>query len=89
MTFQVRVNSSDIVFDCDSNQNILDAALKAGYELSFSCLKGVCGSCKAKVISGDVTASFGEGTLTAEELENGFSLLCQAKPCSNVELEVA
>ena len=89
MTFQVRVNSSDIVFDCDSNQNILDAALKAGYELSFSCLKGVCGSCKAKVISGDVTASFGEGTLTAEELENGFSLLCQARPCSNVGLEVA
>jgi len=59
--------------------SILDAASAAGLEVPFSCTSGVCGTCRAKVIEGDVRMER-NFALDKHEVANGFVLTCQAHP---------
>lgn len=59
--------------------SILDAALKAGADLPYACKGGVCSTCKAKVIKGEVSMDLNYA-LEPDELENGFVLTCQSHP---------
>ena len=60
---------------------ILDAALRAGLDLPFSCKGGMCCTCRAKVVEG--TASMDVNySLEPWEVEAGFVLTCQARPTS-------
>ncbi len=63
-------------FDSDS---ILDAALKNGADLPFACKGGVCCTCKAKLVEGEIEMDVNYG-LEQEEIEHGFILTCQAHP---------
>lgn len=60
-------------------QNILDAAQQFGSDMPYACKGGVCCTCRAKLVEGDVemTANY---SLTKGEVENGFILTCQAVP---------
>ena len=58
---------------------VLDAALTVRHELPWSCRGGMCASCKAKVLEGEVTMEHNYA-LVAEDLEAGFVLTCQATP---------
>ena len=60
MTFQVSVAEHRFRFPCEPNESVLDAAQRAGLEIPFSCRKGVCGTCKGRVISGEVRAFAGD-----------------------------
>lgn len=59
--------------------SILDAALAIRPDLPYSCKGGMCASCKATVVSGEV-AMTRNWALVAEDLERGFVLTCQAHP---------
>ncbi|MDT7836075.1 1,2-phenylacetyl-CoA epoxidase subunit PaaE [Aquabacterium sp. OR-4] len=59
--------------------SILDAASAAGLEMPFSCTSGVCGTCRAKVLEGDVRLER-NFALDKSELAAGFVLCCQAHP---------
>ncbi|HTS39169.1 MAG TPA: 2Fe-2S iron-sulfur cluster-binding protein [Xanthobacteraceae bacterium] len=83
MTFTVSVADSVIKFPCDSRETVLAAAQRAGYELPYSCRKGVCGTCKCKLTAGDVRAYAGD-TLTEAEKAAGQVLLCQTRPRSDL-----
>jgi len=61
---------------------ILDAATKAGADLPFSCKGGVCSTCRAKLVEGDVMMEVNYA-LEADELEQGYILTCQAHPQSD------
>ena len=89
MAFSVTLQPSGSRFDCDSEQEILKAALAAGLRMPFSCRSGMCRTCKGKVTSGQV--DFGGAHvkyLSDAEREQGFALLCCAKPLSDVVVEV-
>eukprot|EP00887_Chlorella_sp_A99_P007799 scaffold20.g7799.t1 len=65
---------------------ILDSGMEAGLELPFTCRGGICGACVVRVTEGacdqsDVTdLSF---TLSEEELADGMTLICMARPLTD------
>ena len=61
-----------------SNDLVLDAALNHGLDLPYSCKGGVCCTCRAKVMEGQVEMAK-NFTLSEEEIAQGFVLSCQAR----------
>lgn len=59
--------------------SILDAAAAAGLEVPFSCTSGVCGTCRCKLMEGEVRMER-NFALDKAEVANGFVLACQAHP---------
>lgn len=68
------------------SQNILDVANDAGLDLPFSCSAGVCTTCAAQILSGEVEQSDGMG-VSPELQAEGYALLCVAYPRSDIKLE--
>ena len=62
--------------------NVLDAALAAKMDLPFACKGGVCCTCKAMLLEGEVEMAVNYG-LEADEIARGFILTCQARPLTD------
>ncbi len=60
-------------------QSVLDAALQNGADLPFACKGGVCCTCKAKLLEGEVEMDVNYG-LEPDEIEQGYILTCQSHP---------
>ncbi|RYD93723.1 MAG: 2Fe-2S iron-sulfur cluster binding domain-containing protein, partial [Sphingobacteriales bacterium] len=79
---QVQVKLDGIAFDFDlayDGHSILDAALKQGADLPYACKGGVCCTCKAKLLQGEVVMDENWG-LEPDEVAAGYILTCQAHP---------
>ncbi|MGZ8350486.1 MAG: 2Fe-2S iron-sulfur cluster-binding protein, partial [Allosphingosinicella sp.] len=59
--------------------NILDSARASGLPAPFACKAGVCATCRARVVSGEVEMAARYG-LTDEEVAAGYVLTCQSVP---------
>jgi len=89
MSFTVHVKPSGHQFQIQEGESVLEAALKKGYAFPYGCRNGVCGSCKGKLLSGEV--DYGTNTppaLSNEDIQNGMALFCQARACSDLTVEV-
>ena len=60
-------------------ETVLDAALRAGLDLPWSCHGGMCSTCRARVTEGAVRMAV-NFSLEAWETEAGYALTCQAHP---------
>ena len=81
----VTLQASGKCFDVAADESVLDAARRAGLALPYSCLAGVCGSCKATLISGDCHYPHNPpSALNAAEIARHQVLLCQAVPRSDL-----
>lgn len=69
----------EIEMSLQEDQTILDAALQQGADLPFACKGGMCCTCKAKLVEGEVIMDVHWG-LEEEEVEQGFILTCQSHP---------
>ena len=75
-----------VAFDAAAG-NILDSARASGLPAPFACKAGVCATCRARVVSGEVEMAARYG-LTDEEVASGYVLTCQSVPKSEgVELD--
>ena len=84
--FSVQFTKSERTLDCGANEFVLDAALKSGLRLPFACSKGVCGTCKSKLLSGKVDMKHGGG-IRQREIDAGMILICCSKPLSDLVVE--
>ena len=78
----ITIKLDGISFDFDlgfEGDAILDAALKQGADLPYACKGGVCCTCRAKLLEGEVDMDVNYG-LEPEEIEQGFILTCQSHP---------
>jgi ring-1,2-phenylacetyl-CoA epoxidase subunit PaaE len=57
----------------------LDGALAQGADMPFACKGGVCATCRAKLVEGEVEMDRNYA-LEPEELEAGYILTCQSHP---------
>ncbi|MFZ6658868.1 1,2-phenylacetyl-CoA epoxidase subunit PaaE [Undibacterium sp. TJN19] len=63
-------------------ESVLDAALKLGHEMRYSCKGGVCSTCRSKVVAGKVDMD-SNYALEDYEVARGFVLTCQSFPVSD------
>jgi len=86
--FTVTLHGSGRRFDVAAGETVLEAAQRAGIALPYSCRAGVCGSCKAILRAGRCSYPRNPPLgLDADERAQHAILLCQAVPCSDLEIE--
>jgi toluene monooxygenase electron transfer component len=84
---KIRINGELQSFDCGFEERLLYAALRQGVEVPYECATGTCGSCRAKVISGEVTSAWPEAPGNANLRTTDEVLLCQSYASAGCELE--
>jgi ring-1,2-phenylacetyl-CoA epoxidase subunit PaaE len=76
-------NGTKTAFQMPQNgESILDAALRNNADLPFACKGGVCCTCRAKLIEGNVEMEVNY-SLEKDEVEAGYILTCQSLPKSS------
>ena len=84
----VTLQPSGHTFQVEEGETLLTAALRQGFVLPYGCRNGACGSCKGRLIAGELDyGSYQLKALTDLEKSQGKVLFCQAKPLSDVTLE--
>jgi ferredoxin len=84
-TVEIQHQGETHTLQVPENKQILRAAVAAGIYLPTSCNAGVCTTCAAQVLEGEVEQSEGMGVST-ELQEAGYALLCVAYPRSNLKI---
>ncbi|TXI16992.1 MAG: CDP-6-deoxy-delta-3,4-glucoseen reductase [Nitrosomonas sp.] len=88
MSHEIIIQPSGHVIKAESDETILEAALREGFSLPYGCRNGSCGICKGKILQGRVDyGSYNEETLSAEEKQAGMALFCCALPLSDLVIE--
>ncbi|QBF33976.1 hybrid-cluster NAD(P)-dependent oxidoreductase [Thalassococcus sp. S3] len=72
---EVTLDDTDDVFLVQPGQTILEAAEQNGITLDSACRSGACGTCKMRVLSGQVDME-DTGALSVEEVSEGYVLTC-------------
>lgn len=87
-TYQVEIlhNGQSQMIAVRADQKILEAATEAGIDLPSSCNAGVCTTCAAQILTGEVDGSESMG-LSPELQKQGFVLLCVSYPRSNLKIQ--
>ena len=85
MSFTVTLQASGKRFRVSAGETVLEAARRAHLALPYSCLAGVCGSCKATLIEGEcIYPRNPPSALNAVERLRHQLLLCQAVPVTDL-----
>lgn len=85
-TYRVEFAKTRRFIDCPETETVLDAARKQGVRLPSSCAKGLCGTCKSKLVSGTVEMKHAGG-IRQREIDAGMALLCCSKPTSDLVVD--
>jgi CDP-4-dehydro-6-deoxyglucose reductase, E3 len=86
--YTVRIDPHRRTIQASEDRPVLEAALDAGLNLPHSCKSGHCGSCRARLVEGEIHYPNGRPLgLMDEEIAAGYVLLCQAQPRSDLKIE--
>jgi CDP-4-dehydro-6-deoxyglucose reductase, E3 len=89
MPHQITIKPSEHSFACDDGESVLAAAMRADLMIPYGCRNGACGTCKSRIIGGEVDyGAHQPSTLTEAEKKQGMVLLCVAKPKTDLTVEV-
>ena len=79
---QVTLDGARRTFTMAKNQSLVDGGLKAGLDMPYACKGGVCSTCRAQVLSGEVDMD-NNFALEDYEVARGYVLCCQSFPISD------
>ena len=86
---KVRFEPVGIEMEVEEGETVLDAAFRQGISLMHGCKEGQCGSCKSKLIDGDIELlKYSTFALPDYESETGHVLLCRTHAYSDVSFEL-
>jgi CDP-4-dehydro-6-deoxyglucose reductase, E3 len=89
MTHRITLKPSGHSYEVPEGQNVLQAGLDAGFMLPYSCRSGVCRTCRGTVVEGKIDYGMVHPNyLPDSDKAKGYALLCQAKPLSDLVVEV-
>ncbi|MEW2583311.1 2Fe-2S iron-sulfur cluster-binding protein [Streptomyces virginiae] len=81
-----RLDGRSGTWPVQEGESLLDAVLRNRADAPYACKGGVCGTCRAFVVSGEVRMDR-NFALEAEETDAGFVLACQSHPVTE-EVEI-
>jgi ring-1,2-phenylacetyl-CoA epoxidase subunit PaaE len=79
---EVTLDGARRTFTMAKNLSLVDGGLKAGLDMPYACKGGVCSTCRAQVLSGEVDMD-SNFALEDYEIARGFVLCCQSFPVSD------
>jgi ring-1,2-phenylacetyl-CoA epoxidase subunit PaaE len=82
LEFRLDGQESRVTSPVNANESVLNAALRVRPDVPFACTGGVCGTCRAKLVTGDVQMTYNYA-LEPDEIEGGYVLTCQSHPTSD------
>lgn len=85
-TFRVEFRKSGRTVECGADSFVLGAAKAAGLRLPSSCTKGLCGTCKSRLVSGKVEMKH-QGGIRQREIDQGMVLICCSKPLTDLVVD--
>lgn len=80
-------NQGGSTFVVDASRPLLETLAECGVDLPYGCRYGGCITCAAKVTAGEVDQTE-QVALNNRQLNNGYAVLCVARPLSDCTLEV-
>ena len=90
MKVTVSARNQAYTFDCEAGEKILHAGLRRGIALPYECATGTCGTCKARVVQGEVEDEWPEAPArNSLRPDGGEILMCQCVPRAELSLEVS
>ncbi|MFA5241799.1 MAG: CDP-6-deoxy-delta-3,4-glucoseen reductase [Sulfuricella sp.] len=88
MSFQVTIKPSNHQYSMPEHETILESALREGFAVPYGCRDGACGSCKGKILQGQVDyGKYQDSVLSETEKLAGMALFCTARPLTDVVIE--
>lgn len=79
---ELEIEGKKYTVECSREKTLLEAALDKGIEAPYSCMSGVCNTCQASLVAGQVEMEFCDA-LSEEEIQKGEILTCQARPVTD------
>ncbi len=88
MSFRITIKSSQHTFSAEKDETILEAALREGFDLPYGCRNGACGSCKGKIVEGEIDpGKYDRSAISQDEIASGMTLFCCARPLTDLVVE--
>jgi CDP-4-dehydro-6-deoxyglucose reductase len=89
VAFTITIQPSGHQFQNEDDETVLEAALRQGFAFPYGCRNGACGSCKGRVLAGELDYPGGRPPgLSEADAAVGYALFCQALPHTDLEIEV-
>jgi toluene monooxygenase electron transfer component len=89
MRIQINARNRAYQFEAQPQQRVLYAALADGISLPYECSSGTCGTCRAKLVSGEITDTWPEAPGRRYLRHPDEYLMCQCRPRSDCTFEVS
>ena len=84
--WKVEFTTSRRTIEVPADRFVLETAKAAGMRLPSSCTKGMCGTCKCRLVSGTVDMT-PAGGIRQREIDQGLILICCSRPTSDLVIE--